>query len=90
MNARLLLAGLGMALLVACAGDQEKDVSDGPPGGSLKPSDVKDARPRSEPRARYGNHSPYVVLGKTYHVMDSPLRGAGQDLSRHGQQRWLS
>jgi rare lipoprotein A len=71
MNARLLLAGLGMALLVACAGDQEKDVSDGPPGGSLKPSDVKDARPRSEPRARYGNHSPYVVLGKTYHVMDS-------------------
>ncbi|MDY6919563.1 MAG: septal ring lytic transglycosylase RlpA family protein [Pseudomonadota bacterium] len=32
---------------------------------------IPDATPRWEPRARYGNHSPYEVFGKTYHVMDS-------------------
>lgn len=27
--------------------------------------------PHEEPRARYGNRSPYTVLGRSYHVMDS-------------------
>jgi rare lipoprotein A len=68
-----LLLGVLLLLLAACAGDGERDapVSDGPPTGKLKASDVDDARPRPEPRARYGNHSPYEVLGKTYRVMDS-------------------
>jgi len=77
MKFRLPIAfaiAIGVALLLAaCAGDGEKqpEVTDGPPPGKLKASDVADAVPRSEPRARYGNHSPYVVLGKTYHVSDS-------------------
>ena len=31
---------------------------------------LPDPIPRVEPNSRYGNHSPYVVFGKTYHVMD--------------------
>lgn len=42
---------------------------DGPPASSLKAADVRDAVPRNEPRARYGNHSPYTVFGRTYHVL---------------------
>lgn len=30
---------------------------------------IPDAVPRSEPRGKYGNKSPYTVLGKTYEVM---------------------
>lgn len=32
-------------------------------------ANLPDPTPRAEPRSRYGNHSPYVVFGKTYHVM---------------------
>ena len=35
----------------------------------MTPADVQDAVPVSEPLARYGNHSPYTVLGKTYTVL---------------------
>lgn len=35
------------------------------PDISLIPEPV----PRAEPRARYGNRSPYTVLGRTYHVL---------------------
>jgi rare lipoprotein A len=34
-------------------------------------SNVPDAVPRLEPRARYGNHSPYTVLGRSYQVLPS-------------------
>lgn len=34
-------------------------------------SNVPDAVPRVEPRARYGNHSPYTVLGRSYQVLPS-------------------
>lgn len=43
-------------------------------GGPEIPPDVSglpEPVPRAEPRARYGNHSPYVVLGRRYHVMNS-------------------
>ncbi len=64
-------AVLCLALLVAsCAGERPRD-ADGPSSRDLKPSDVRDAVPRQEPRARYGNRSPYEVLGKRYTVMDS-------------------
>lgn len=61
------------ALLAACAGGgkQEDDGRDGPSSRTIQASEVRDAVPRQEPRARYGNHSPYTVLGKTYTVMDS-------------------
>jgi rare lipoprotein A len=62
---------LAAFLLAGCAGDKKKDAGDGPSSRSMSPSDVKDAEPRNEPLARYGNHSPYTVLGKTYTVLPS-------------------
>lgn len=44
---------------------------DGPPAVTVDVSKVPAQVPRPEPRARYGNQSPYVVLGKTYTVMSS-------------------
>lgn len=59
------------------------DAADYTPGGLYKP-DVPDGAPespppdlasipepvpRDEPRARYGNRSPYSVLGRTFHVL---------------------
>lgn len=59
-------------LLSACAGGSRKgDEADGPSSRRLTAADVPDAKPRPEPRARYGNRSPYEVLGKRYTVMDS-------------------
>lgn len=78
MSTRLLrpagfaLALLAAVLLVSCARDKPRDESvDGPSSISLKPGDVADATPRAEAPARYGNHSPYKVFGRSYHVMDS-------------------
>jgi rare lipoprotein A len=62
---------LAVSLLVGCAGDRKDDVPDGPPDVRLAPGDVEDAVPKKEPLARYGNHSPYTVLGKTYTVLPS-------------------
>lgn len=44
-----------------------------PDGGPPIPPDIGhlvEPEPSDEPRARYGNRSPYTVLGKDYHVMD--------------------
>jgi rare lipoprotein A len=65
---------LGM-LLYACAGKPPKEADqepmDGPSTLDLRPEDVADALPKAEPLARYGNHSPYEVFGKTYRVLPS-------------------
>jgi rare lipoprotein A len=45
-------------------------VSDSGPAQAIDVSGVLEPVPREEPRARYGNRSPYTVLGKTYRVMD--------------------
>jgi rare lipoprotein A len=61
-------------LLAACAGAPQPRVEepqDGPPVSSLRAEDVADATPRVEPLARYGNHSPYEVFGRKYHVLRS-------------------
>jgi rare lipoprotein A len=34
-------------------------------------SGLKEPEPQDEPRARYGNRTPYTVLGRSYHVMPS-------------------
>ena len=61
----LLPALMVSLLLISCAGEQKKDeVADGPSESDITASDVADAIPRPEPRARYGNHSPYEVFGK--------------------------
>jgi len=58
-------------LLVACGGREPRDRPDGPPSGRLDVSRIEKPNPRPEPRSAYGNHSPYIVLGKTYHVLPS-------------------
>ena len=72
--ARLLISMMIAALLLgACAGDKKKGsgTADGPSSRRMSPEDVRDAVPKEEPLARYGNHSPYTVLGKTYTVLPS-------------------
>jgi len=79
-----LMACWALLLLVGCGGQpkvespgsgaspaQRGEVSDGPSNVRISPADVKDAVPRNEPRASYGNHSPYEVFGKKYRVMSS-------------------
>ncbi len=68
--ASLFVVGLLALLLISCSGEQKKE-ADGPSTRDIKASDVKDAVPRAEPPARYGNHSPYEVFGKKYTVMQS-------------------
>jgi rare lipoprotein A len=60
-------------LMAACASEPERveEQADGPSTIGLKAEDVKDAIPRAEPLARYGNHSPYEVFGRKYYVMKS-------------------
>lgn len=45
-------------------------VADAHPDGELDVSLLREPEPRDEPRSRYGNRSPYTVLGKKYVVMD--------------------
>ncbi|NND45779.1 MAG: septal ring lytic transglycosylase RlpA family protein [Xanthomonadales bacterium] len=72
MQRYLLMVALAM-LLAACGGDRVRDGADqdGPSDITLRPDQVRDAEPRPEPRARYGNRSPYEVLGKRYTVLAS-------------------
>ena len=44
---------------------------DGGPPVPPEISRIPEPIPVPEPRARYGNRSPYTVLGKTYHIRDS-------------------
>ena len=73
MKKLLIPMALAVLLLAGCAGDKKKDsaAGDGPSSRSISADDVHDAVPKDEPLARYGNHSPYTVLGKTYTVLAS-------------------
>ncbi len=42
---------------------------DGPPTAPFDVSKIPEPVPRAEPNARYGNHSPYDVMGKRYQVL---------------------
>ena len=46
-------------------------VSDSAPGHALDISGIAEPEPRAEPASRYGNRSPYTVLGKSYRVLPS-------------------
>jgi rare lipoprotein A len=47
------------------------ELRDGGPAVPPDVSQVPEPVPRAEPRAAYGNRTPYTVLGRTYHVMAS-------------------
>ena len=74
MNAKTALLSFfasSLLILSGCATHSPLEEKDGPPKLRKDISAVKNAVPKHEPRARYGNHSPYQVFGKTYHVMES-------------------
>lgn len=62
-------------LLAGCAGPTVPEVSRDAPPLVDKPglAEQADPVPRWEPTARAGNKSPYMVFGKTYHVMPSAV-----------------
>lgn len=81
---RLRIAAILTLLLAACStvptGDRDPDRAPShPPDLSSLPDPV----PRIEPPSRYGNKSPYEVLGKTYYVLPNPGR-----YREYGQASW--
>jgi rare lipoprotein A len=58
-------------------------ISDASPDGNLDISKLQEPTPRAEPKSRYGNRSPYKVLGKKYFVMDS-----AQNYKERGIASW--
>ena len=67
----LFITTAGCSLHKPSALSTVTEPKDGPPKKVQDISQIPDAIPQIEPRARYGNHSPYEVLGKTYRVMKS-------------------
>jgi rare lipoprotein A len=70
MSVRVLIVMLLALLIAACARDVRMPAPkvDGPPADRLDPAMIEIPQPRPEPPSAYGNHSPYQVFGKTYHV----------------------
>ncbi len=73
-----LVALTGLVLVLAACGKSVRETRDGPPDevpdgppGQEYALDLTQPEPRPEPLAGYGNHSPYEVLGKTYHVLET-------------------
>ncbi|MDT8448742.1 MAG: septal ring lytic transglycosylase RlpA family protein [Wenzhouxiangellaceae bacterium] len=66
-TSRFALAIVALAVVAACG---SREVTDGA-GRRLDPDRIDVPKPRPEPRARYGNHSPYEVNGRTYRVRSS-------------------
>jgi len=75
MKRLVVMMAVAAVLAAGCAGHKEipgkSATGDGPSRLKITPADVRDAVPVDEPLARYGNQSPYTVLGKTYTVMAS-------------------
>ncbi|MEM1080655.1 MAG: septal ring lytic transglycosylase RlpA family protein [Pseudomonadota bacterium] len=65
---RWLLGFLTVLLSLWLAACGSRDVADGP-GSSLDGRTIDVPEARAEPLSRYGNHSPYEVLGRTYRVL---------------------
>ncbi len=72
-----MVLGLSASLLLTGCASKEENAGryslkhDRGPDSSVDLSRVPDAVPRAEPRSRWGNKSPYTVLGKRYHVLPS-------------------
>ena len=76
---RPTLVIIALALLTACGIREQRDGA----GRPIDPDEISVPEPRPEPRARYGNHSPYTVNGKTYHV-----RASARGYRERGRASW--
>lgn len=78
-----------IALLAACGGQQTKTSApvsshrDGPPSQPQDYERLQVLEPNAEPRAKYGNQSPYMVNGRTYHVLAS-----SEGYQQRGRASW--
>lgn len=79
---------VAVCLLLFACGKQVRedgsgiDAADGP-GQPVPITEIAEPVPGPEPRSPYGNHSPYHVLGQTYHVLPSAA-----DYVERGQASW--
>jgi rare lipoprotein A len=76
---RSTLVIVALALLAACGVREARDGA----GRPIDPDEISVPEPRPEPRARYGNHSPYTVNGKTYRV-----RASASGYRARGRASW--
>ncbi len=74
--ARQRIAAIALLVLAACSTAPTRDRDRDPHAPSHPPdlSQLPDPVPHIEPPSRYGNSSPYEVLGKTYYVLPNPGR----------------
>lgn len=71
-----VLAVLTLSVLYGCGMHPKEGVTpgaekDGPPLEQRDFQTIANPVPRIEALSRYGNHTPYQVFGKTYHVLDT-------------------
>ncbi|TDJ41816.1 MAG: septal ring lytic transglycosylase RlpA family protein [Gammaproteobacteria bacterium] len=83
LRATLLLGVLLLSVACTSSRDSGPEADRGPRETHPELAALPDPIPRVEPHSRYGNHSPYVVFGKTYRVMDDP-----RDYSATGRASW--
>ena len=67
-----LFAILFFSLLTSCSRlDKVVTIEDAAPDKHIDVSNIPNAKPKAEPKSRYGNPESYVVIGKRYYVKDS-------------------
>ncbi len=83
---RLLLLFCYVLILASCSNTRvsvSAGKHDAGPSEPIDLSHVQNAVPKQEVWARYGNHSPYYVLGESYEVLDS-----NADFTQEGIASW--
>ena len=80
---RLALLAAVVALVVGCSTTPSTPTADSGPIGTPDLSNLPDPIPHAEPPSKYGNKSPYEVLGKTYYVLPNP-----DNYKEYGKASW--
>lgn len=65
------------------AGRYQIAVDRAPDSQDINVAGIKPWEIKSEPKSKYGNHSPYVVFGKTYHLQE-----VGKSFEQTGTASW--
>lgn len=76
-------ATLSLFVVVAACSTTESPPGDSAPVNPPDLSHLPDPVPRTEPLSKYGNKSPYEVLGKTYYVLPNP-----DNYKEYGNASW--
>ncbi len=76
-------ASILLLLIAACSTTTQAPPGDSAPTNPPDLSRLPDPVPHPEPLSKYGNKSPYRVLGKTYYVLPSP-----DNYKEYGNASW--